>query len=277
MAAVKDSPPPATAASPASSTPEFVEQFPPQKRKGGRKPVYATQEERKQRNRAAQAGMFVVCCQRWLSICQLLTPYSAAFRERRTEYMKKLETTIKENEETLSNLSNTARLAQETVLMLRYKNSLLERILLEKGIDVKAELEAFGNTYDTPVTSAPTSIGGPLSINGHTAPILGQPMFKTPDNNPFKVSPSIAPASLSHSSSPTASSAVPTPPDNSQMSYSPRPSILSNDYSSPHPGSFMTSGFSSGFRNSLGGDELGKYPPVVSYYDPFPVELCILG
>jgi len=27
-----------------------------QKRKGGRKPVYATQEERKMRNRAAQAG-----------------------------------------------------------------------------------------------------------------------------------------------------------------------------------------------------------------------------
>ncbi|RPA88189.1 hypothetical protein BJ508DRAFT_320289 [Ascobolus immersus RN42] len=255
MAAVKDSPPPAAAASPTGSTPEFVEQFPPQKRKGGRKPVYATQEERKQRNRAAQA----------------------AFRERRTEYMKKLETTIKENEETLSNLSNTARLAQETVLMLRYKNSLLERILLEKGIDVKAELEAFGNTYDTPVTSAPTSMGGPLSINGHTAPILGQPMFKTPDNNPFKVSPSLAPASLSHSSSPTASSAVPTPPDNSQMSYSPRPNILSNDYSSPHPGSFMTSGFSNGFRNSLGGDDLGKYPLVAFGYDPFPVELCILG
>lgn len=31
-------------------------QFPTQKRKGGRKPVYATQEERKMRNRAAQAG-----------------------------------------------------------------------------------------------------------------------------------------------------------------------------------------------------------------------------
>ncbi|KAI9750011.1 MAG: hypothetical protein M4579_006642, partial [Chaenotheca gracillima] len=50
-----------------------------QKRKGGRKPIYATSEERKQRNRQAQA----------------------AFRERRTEYIKQLETTIKHHEDTL--------------------------------------------------------------------------------------------------------------------------------------------------------------------------------
>ncbi|KAI2359354.1 hypothetical protein LOY91_006845, partial [Ophidiomyces ophidiicola] len=41
----------------------------PPKRKGGRKPIYATSEERKQRNRQAQA----------------------AFRERRSEYIKQLE------------------------------------------------------------------------------------------------------------------------------------------------------------------------------------------
>ncbi|KAK5135431.1 hypothetical protein LTR08_005219 [Meristemomyces frigidus] len=90
----------------------------PQKRKGGRKPIYATSEERKQRNRQAQA----------------------AFRERRTEYIKQLEATIKQNEDSLSTLQQSHRTAADECLMLRYKNSLLERILLEKGIDVQAEL-----------------------------------------------------------------------------------------------------------------------------------------
>lgn len=73
--------------------------------------IYATSEERKQRNRQAQA----------------------AFRERRTEYIKQLESTIKHHEDTLQNLQNSHRNAADECLMLRYKNSLLERILLEKG------------------------------------------------------------------------------------------------------------------------------------------------
>ncbi|MCJ1442633.1 MAG: hypothetical protein MMC23_003130 [Stictis urceolatum] len=95
---------------------------PVQKRKGGRKPVgkiYATSEERKQRNRQAQA----------------------AFRERRTEYIKQLETTIKQQDETLQSLQQSHRSAADECLMLRYKNSLLERILLEKGVDVQNELK----------------------------------------------------------------------------------------------------------------------------------------
>jgi bZIP transcription factor len=101
-----------------------------QKRKGGRKPVrstivtctmpggltsrqiYATSEERKQRNRQAQA----------------------AFRERRTEYIKQLENTIKHHEDTLQTLQQSHRSAADECLMLRYKNSLLERVLLEKGL-----------------------------------------------------------------------------------------------------------------------------------------------
>lgn len=74
--------------------------------------IYATSEERKQRNRQAQA----------------------AFRERRTEYIKQLETTIKHHEDTLQNLQQSHRSAADECLMLRYKNSLLERILLEKGL-----------------------------------------------------------------------------------------------------------------------------------------------
>ena len=57
----------------------------------------------------------------------------AAFRERRTEYIRQLETTIKRNEESLQSLQQSHRSAADECLMLRYKNSLLERILLEKG------------------------------------------------------------------------------------------------------------------------------------------------
>ncbi|KAF3921056.1 hypothetical protein AA313_de0203794 [Arthrobotrys entomopaga] len=105
-----------------------------QKRKGGRKPVYATQEERKMRNRAAQA----------------------AFRERRTEYIKHLEATIKQQEETLATLQQSSRSAADEVLMLRYKNSLLERILLEKRIDVHAELKAFTDSDAVPAGPVPS-------------------------------------------------------------------------------------------------------------------------
>src|SRR5271154_4192372 len=73
--------------------------------------IYATSEERKQRNRQAQA----------------------AFRERRTEYIKQLEESIRVHETNLHSLQTAHRTAADECLMLRYKNSLLERILLEKG------------------------------------------------------------------------------------------------------------------------------------------------
>ena len=115
--------------------------------------IYATSEERKQRNRQAQA----------------------AFRERRTEYIKQLESTIKHHEETLQNLQNSHRNAADECLMLRYKNSLLERILLEKGnlhgsqphgianrvfnlgIDVQAELRAKTGSPNLGPARAPSS------------------------------------------------------------------------------------------------------------------------
>ncbi|KAG2412254.1 hypothetical protein HFD88_009811 [Aspergillus terreus] len=115
-----------------------------QKRKGGRKPIYATSEERKQRNRQAQA----------------------AFRERRTEYIRQLESTIKRNEETLQTLQQNHRTAADECLMLRYKNSLLERILLEKGIDVQAELRLKAGAPGGPQTkpAAPMTSKPPSSL-----------------------------------------------------------------------------------------------------------------
>jgi hypothetical protein len=124
------------ASSPEPEAETYTQEHPQtQKRKGGRKPIYATSEERKQRNRQAQA----------------------AFRERRTEYIKQLESTIKHHEETLQNLQQSHRSAADECLMLRYKNSLLERILLEKGIDVQAELQAKTGSPNLGPTRTPTS------------------------------------------------------------------------------------------------------------------------
>ena len=172
----------------------------PQKRKGGRKPIYATSEERKQRNRQAQA----------------------AFRERRTEYIKQLESTIKHHEDTLQNLQNSHRNAADECLMLRYKNSLLERILLEKGIDVQAELRAktgspnLGPTRAAASTAASPnqaplqqrailnrqqqrrSLGGPPKAEG----VHGLPMIQ-PDGAVPNRSPLSQPTPVSHLSSPS--------------------------------------------------------------------------
>ncbi|KAI5795502.1 hypothetical protein DFH27DRAFT_126223 [Peziza echinospora] len=199
MAAVKTSPQPSEHSS--ASSPESSVQFPTQKRKGGRKPVYATQEERKMRNRAAQA----------------------AFRERRTEYIKHLEATIKHHEEQLSSLQQSSRNAAEEVLMLRYKTSLLERILLEKGIDVQSELRAFSQSEPTPAPTAPMqSVEHRHSIHAQNlhrqsvsraTPKRGS-VSQTPDAIYIKTSPIMQPTPVSRASSPHInSSAMPTPPD----------------------------------------------------------------
>ncbi|KAJ2968960.1 hypothetical protein NUW58_g10103 [Xylaria curta] len=104
--------------------------------------IYATSEERKQRNRQAQA----------------------AFRERRTEYIKQLEDTIRVHESNLTNLQAAHRSAAEECLMLRYKNSLLERILLEKGIDVQAELQAKTGSPNLGPTHMPQNMVQPPPI-----------------------------------------------------------------------------------------------------------------
>ncbi|KAK4552500.1 hypothetical protein LTR86_010344 [Recurvomyces mirabilis] len=174
----------------------------PVKRKGGRKPIYATSEERKQRNRQAQA----------------------AFRERRTEYIKQLEANIKQNEEQLSHLQQSQRTAADECLMLRYKNSLLERILLEKGIDVQAELNMktgspiLGPGFLPPGMSQPRQPPAPLQRTTvqqqHARRTTGQshlpklaPGNSNADMTFPQASPQGHPTPPSHASSP---SSVPT-------------------------------------------------------------------
>ncbi|KAF2963342.1 hypothetical protein GQX73_g10228 [Xylaria multiplex] len=175
----------------------------PVKRKGGRKPIYATSEERKQRNRQAQA----------------------AFRERRTEYIKQLEDTIRVHESNLTNLQAAHRSAAEECLMLRYKNSLLERILLEKGIDVQAELQAKTGSPNLGPTHMPQNMMQPPPIqrailNRHhnsrrsassIAPKLEPGVTSVPAQvniQPSVASPKTRPTPPSHVASPT----NPTPP-----------------------------------------------------------------
>lgn len=95
-----------------------LEKSKPKKRGGGRKPIFTSAQERKQRNRDAQA----------------------AFRERRTEYIKELEGTVGSYQRDLLDVQAAHGNIADECVMLRYKNSLLERILLEKGVDVRAEL-----------------------------------------------------------------------------------------------------------------------------------------
>lgn len=167
-----------------------------QKRKGGRKPIYATSEERKQRNRQAQA----------------------AFRERRTEYIKQLEATIKHHEETLQSLQQSHRSAADECLMLRYKNSLLERILLEKGIDVQAELKSKTEASHLPPNhGVPPAMNHPppthrAIINRHSqarrsvSSIASKPAFAQPSPTSAitKQSPRLQPTPPSQAMSPTA-------------------------------------------------------------------------
>lgn len=194
-------------AEPQQSNNNYNNNNPPQenqqpKRKGGRKPIYATSEERKQRNRQAQA----------------------AFRERRTEYIKQLEETIRVHEQNLHNLQTAHRHAADECLMLRYKNSLLERILLEKGIDVQAELRAKTGSPNLGPTHMPQNLVQPPPIqrallnrhharrsNSSIAPKLEPgitagplpPPLQPPHAHSIGASPKTRPTPPSHSASPT--------------------------------------------------------------------------
>ncbi|TVY51537.1 hypothetical protein LCER1_G007147 [Lachnellula cervina] len=180
-----------------SPTPEADPGAPPetagvsqQKRKGGRKPIYATSEERKQRNRQAQA----------------------AFRERRTEYIKQLEETIHVHETNLHNLQTAHRSAADECLMLRYKNSLLERILMEKGIDVQAELRAktgsphLGPTHMPQNMAQAPTVQRAIMNRHHQARRSNSSIApKLEPGAPFQ-SPQSRPTPSSHASSPTSNS-----------------------------------------------------------------------
>lgn len=207
----------------------------------------------------------------------------AAFRERRTEYIKHLEATIKRHEEQLTSLQQSSRNAAEEVLMLRYKTSLLERILLEKGIDVQSELRAFSQGEPTP---APTASMGSVPQRGQqphhpmhqqqvhrqsisrAVPKRGSVSQQPPDAIYIKTSPIMQPTPVSRAPSPHAnSSAMPTPPDATTTSFAPH-SVVStpaSDFVSPGASSGCMSiphnYYPSPYQQHM--EELGKLPLVL--------------
>jgi hypothetical protein len=95
--------------------------------------IYATLEERKERNRQAQA----------------------TFRERRIIYVAQLEKTIQEQKDELRRMQSACASATDESLNLKYKNSLLERVLLEKGESTKAILLPF---WEVSLTRRPKAL-----------------------------------------------------------------------------------------------------------------------
>jgi len=186
-----------------------------------------------------------------------------------------LEATIKHQEESLSSLQQSSRNAADEVLMLRYKNSLLERILLEKGINVAAELKAFAQYDDRPQPAAPQSISRPIPSQQQQAtlqqqhmhrPMIAQPQ-KRPSINPspeslfIKTSPIMPPSSRNNSPS----IAIPTPPDASAYQI---PQSVVTTPTAPsefqHPGIPMQNFYPSPYQAHM--EELGKLPRVLPIY-----------
>jgi hypothetical protein len=80
---------------------------PPQKRKAGRKPLYKTAQERRDRNRRAQL----------------------AFRARRSDYLAKLEETCRSLENVVIELQESNRVTNDALAHERMKVRVLERML----------------------------------------------------------------------------------------------------------------------------------------------------
>ena len=121
--------------------------------------IYATVEERKQRNRQAQA----------------------AFRERRSEYIKQLENTLQQHEELLQLAQRDRQLSAHHSSSMQRRISTLERILRDNGeyvsdthfykytdrqvgIDVEAELGTRGeqllSLHEPPVALSMAAVAG---------------------------------------------------------------------------------------------------------------------
>jgi hypothetical protein len=80
---------------------------PPQKRKAGRKPLYKTAQERRERNRKAQL----------------------AFRSRRSDYLAQLEATCRQLEDVVKELQDSNKMANDTLRRQNQRVKYLETML----------------------------------------------------------------------------------------------------------------------------------------------------
>lgn len=193
------------------------------------------------------------------------------------------------HESNLHNLQGAHRTAADECLMLRYKNSLLERILLEKGIDVQAELRAKTGSPNLGPTHVPPNMVQPPPIqraimnrhhqsrrsNSSIAPKSEPHSSLPPPLQPHSSATSpknSRPTPSSHSNSPTNAAFSPAPSDNtsvrgsvgarppmSQMQGAPRPQMMQNG---SRPGPPTSNGGASfyptpAFQNHI--EQLGKH------------------
>jgi hypothetical protein len=176
----------------------------------------------------------------------------------------------------LSGLQQSSRNAADEVLMLRYKNSLLERILMEKGIDVTAELRAVSQYDDRPQPAIPQTTVPAQSqsmppqpimppMQQMHRPVVGRPqapplpkrsMMNTAQDAVFiKASPDLRPIHTSRNSSPSVVAAMPTPPG--QPPFALPQTSTAQEF--PHTG--LSSYYSSPYQTHM--EELGKLPRVL--------------
>ncbi|KAI9721886.1 MAG: hypothetical protein M1828_004981 [Chrysothrix sp. TS-e1954] len=183
------------------------------KRKGGRKPIYATAEERKQRNRQAQA----------------------AFRERRTEYIKQLEVNIRDNETKIEEMQQSHKTVAEECQSLRHRNLLLEKLLIDRGVDPHAEMRNRG---------VPRSNGSGSSNGSQNNARMMQQATMNRHNQVRRAPASLAPKLETHSSidSPLNSPHTGTASDSPTHAVSPESPVIISP-AVHQPGSFPTSAY----------------------------------
>jgi hypothetical protein len=117
----------------------------PQKRKAGRKPLYKTAQERRDRNRRAQL----------------------AFRARRSDYLAKLEETCRSYELIVAELQESNRAANDALARERNKVKYLERILSQNAL-------LFSSPHQAPTFPSVAAISLPADGNTSSAPAAQQ-------------------------------------------------------------------------------------------------------
>jgi hypothetical protein len=186
--------------------------------------------------------------------------------------------------------------------MLRYKNSLLERILLEKGIDVAAELQrktgspALGPTAAPPLSMAQGS-PAPLQramINRHNQQVRRSlsslpkvepaPSVQGSHDGIFHGSPMLQPTPSSHISSPSSASpafgpqgSVITPPGTDMQSIQMSMQAPSMPATSPQSIQFVTSGANIGHVAGTVGPASTAGSSSSYYTSPFQNHMDQLG
>ena len=127
----------------------------PQKRKAGRKPLYKTAQERRDRNRRAQL----------------------AFRARRSDYLAKLEDTCRSYELVVAELQESNRVAHDTLARERVKVKFLERMLQNSGS--YSQLQRLPTGYPS-VAAISLPSGEDLSASAGQQGVSGPPFPQDP-------------------------------------------------------------------------------------------------